>query len=84
MKGSSAEVVNEAKGCDSDAKNIMQGAQAMSDSYQNKGPGNRYGRGRNFPNGRRVGGNPLRGGMHQVNFCKTQIEERSEKRNCEY
>ena len=37
MQASSAEVVNEAKGCDSEAKNKMQGAQARFDSYQNKG-----------------------------------------------
>ena len=56
----------------------MQGAQARSDSFQNKGHGNSFGRGRNFPRGRGRGGNPPRGGGHQVNFCKTQIEERSE------
>ena len=56
----------------------MQGAQARSDSFQNKGRGNSYGGGRNFPRGRGRGGNPPRGGGHQVNFCKTQIEERSE------
>ena len=67
MQASSAEVGNEAKGGDSDAKNEMQGAQARSDSFQNKGRGNSFGRGR--------GGNPPRGGGHQVNFCKTQIEE---------
>ena len=33
MQASSAEVGNEAKGGDSDAKNEMQGAQARSDSY---------------------------------------------------
>ena len=38
MQASSAEVGNEAKGGDSDAKNEMQGAQARSDSFQNKGP----------------------------------------------
>ena len=59
-------------------KNEMQGAQARSDSFQNKGRGNSYGYGRNFPRGRGRGGNPPRGGGHQVNFCKTQIEERSE------
>ena len=78
MQASSAEVGNEAKGGDSDAKNEMQGAQARSDSFQNKGRGNSFGRGRNFPRGRGRGGNPPRGGGHQVNFCKTQIEERSE------
>ena len=31
-----------------------------------------------FPRGRGRGGKPPRGGGHQVNFCKTQIEERSE------
>ena len=56
----------------------MQGAQARSDSFQNKGRGNSFGRGRNFPRGPGRGGNPPRGGGHQVNFCKTQIEERSE------
>ena len=78
MQANSAEVGNEAKGGDSDAKNEMQGAQARSDSFQNKGRGNSFGRGRNFPRGRGRGGNPPRGGGHQVNFCKTQIEERSE------
>ena len=78
MQASSAEVGNEAKGGDSDAKNEMQGAQARSDSSQNKGRGNSFGRGRNFPRGRGRGGNPPRGGGHQVIFCKTQIEERSE------
>ena len=78
MQANSAEVGNEAKGGDSGAKNEMQGAQVMSDSFQNKGRGNSYGRGRNFPRGRGRGGNPPRGGGHQVNFCKTQIEERSE------
>ena len=77
MQANSAEVGNEAKGGDSDAKNEMQGAQARSDSFQNKGRGNSFGRGRNFPRGRGRGGNPPRGGGHQVNFCKTQIEERS-------
>ena len=56
----------------------MQGAQARSDSFQNKGRGNSFGRGRNFPRGRGRVGNPPRGGGHQVNFCKTQMEERSE------
>ena len=78
MQASSAEVGNEAMGGDSDAKNEMQGAQARSDSFQNKGRGNSFGRGRNFPRGRSRGGSPPRGGGHQVNFCKTQIEERSE------
>ena len=78
MQANSAEVGNEAKGGDSDAKNEMQGAQARSDSFQNKGRGNSYGRGRNFPRGCSRGGNPPCGGGHQVNFCKTQIEERSE------
>ena len=78
MQANSAEVGNEAKGGDSDVKNEMQGAQARSDSFQNKGRGNSFGRGRNFPRGRGRGGNPPRGGGHQVNFCKTQIEERSE------
>ena len=78
MQASSAEVGNEAKGGDSDAKNDMQGAQARSDSFQNKGRGNSFGRGRNFPRGSGRGGNPPRGGGHQVNFCKTQIEKRSE------
>ena len=36
MQASPAEVANEAKGCDSDGKNETQGAQARSDSYQNK------------------------------------------------
>ena len=49
MQASSVEVGNEAKGGDSDAKNEMQGAQARSDSFQNKGRGNSFGRGRNFP-----------------------------------
>ena len=80
MQANSAEVGNEAKGGDSDAKNEMQGAQARSDNFQNKGRGNSFGRGRNFPRGRGRGGNPPRGGGHQVNFCKTQIEERSENR----
>ena len=31
-----------------------------------------------FPRGRGWEGNPPRGGRHKVNFCKTQIEERSE------
>ena len=78
MQASSAEVGNEAKGGDSDAKNEMQGAQARSDSFQNKGRSNSFGCGRNFPRGRGRGGNPPRGGGHQLNFCKTQIEERSE------
>ena len=34
MQASSVEVVNEAKGDDSDAKSEMQGAQARSDNYQ--------------------------------------------------
>ena len=78
MQANSAEVGNEAKGGDSDAKNVMQGAQARSDSFQNKGRGNSFGRGRNFPGGRSRGGNPPIGGGHKVNFSKTQIEERSE------
>ena len=78
MQASSAEVGNEAKGGDSNAKNEMQGAQARSNSFQNKGRGNSFGRGRNFPRGRGRGGNPPHGGGHLVNFCKTQIEERSE------
>ena len=45
MQASSGEVGNEAKGGDSGAKNEMQGAQARSDSFQNKGRGNSYGRG---------------------------------------
>ena len=49
MQANSAEVGNEAKGGDSDAKNEMQGAQARSDNFQNKGRGNSFGRGRNFP-----------------------------------
>ena len=49
MQASSAEVGNEAKGCDSDAKNEMQGAQARSDSYQNKGRGKSYGHLEIFP-----------------------------------
>ena len=51
MQTSSAEVVNEAKGCDSDAKNKMQGTQAMSGTcnYQNKGRGSSNGHGRIFP-----------------------------------
>ena len=57
---------------------MKQGAKARSDSNQNKGCDNSYGRGRNFPCGRGRGGNPPRGGGHQMNFCKTQIEERSE------
>ena len=78
MQASSEEVGNEAKGGDSDAKkNEMQGALAGS-CFQNKGCGNSYGRGRNFPHGRGRGGNPPRGGGHHLNFCKTQIEERSE------
>ena len=51
MQGSSTEVVNKAKGCDSDAKNEMQGAHARSDSYKNKICGSSNGHGRNFPNG---------------------------------
>ena len=78
MQANSVEVGNEAKGGDSDAKNEMQGPQARSDSFHNKGRGNSFGRGRNFPRGRGRGGNPPRGGGHQVNFCKTQIGERSE------
>ena len=78
MQASCAEEGNEAKGGDSDAKNEMHGAQARSDSFQNKGRGNSYCCVRNFPRGRGRGGNPPRGGGHQVNFCKTQIEERSE------
>ena len=67
MQASSAEVVNEAKGCDSDAKkNKMQGAQARSDSYQNKGCGNSYGRCRNFPLGRGGGGGGGGGVTHHV------------------
>ena len=50
-------------------KNEMQVAQARSDSFQNKRHDNSYGHGRD---------NPPRGGGQQVNFCKTQIEERSE------
>ena len=78
MQASSAEIVNEAKGCDSDAKTELQGAQARSDSYQNKGRGKSNGRSRNFPCGRGRGGNPPRGGGRQVNICKMQIEERWE------
>ena len=68
MQANSAEVDNEAKGGDSDAKNEMKGAQAWSDSFQNKGRNNSDGRGRNFPRGRGRGGNPPRGGGHQVIF----------------
>ena len=75
MQASSAEIGNEAKGGDSDAKNEMQGAQARSDSFQNKGCGNSYGHGRNFPSGRGRGGNPPRGGGHQVNFCKRKLKK---------
>ena len=56
----------------------MQGTQARSDRFQNKGRGNSYGRSRNFPCGRGRGGNPPHGGGHQVNFSKMQIEKRSE------
>ena len=56
----------------------MQVAQARSESYQNKGCDNRYACGRNFSLVRGRGGYPPRGGGHQVNFCKTQIKERSE------
>ena len=56
----------------------MQGAQARSDSFQNKRCSNSYGRSRQFPRGRCRGGYPPRGGRHQVTFCKTQIVERSE------
>ena len=73
MQANSAEVVNEAKGFDSDAKNEMQGAQARSDSYQNKGRCSSNGLGRIFSHGRAPGG-----GRHQVNFYNTQVEERSE------
>ena len=68
MQANRAEVENEAKGGDSDSKNEMQGAQARSDSFQNKGRGNSFGRGRNLPFGRGRGGEPPRGGGHQVNF----------------
>ena len=78
MQASSTEVVHEGKGGDSDAKSEMQGAQARSDYYQNKGRGSSNGRGRIFPGGRGRAGNPPRGGRHQVNFCKAQIEGRSE------
>ena len=60
----------------------MQRAQARSDSFENKGRSNSYSRGRDFPGGLGRGSNPPCGGGHQVNFCKTQIEERSE--NGEY
>ena len=49
MQANSAEVVNEAKGGDSDAKNEMQGTQARSDIYQNKGCDSSNGLGRIFP-----------------------------------
>ena len=75
MQASSAGAVNEAKGGDSGAKNEMQGAQARSDNYQNKGRGSSNGPGRIFPRGQGRGGNPPRGGRHQVSFCKMQIEE---------
>ena len=75
MQASSAEVGNEAKGGDSDAKNEMQGAQARSDSFQNKGHSNSYGRGRNFPRGHGRGGNPPRGGGHQVIFAKRKLRK---------
>ena len=78
MQESGAEVINEEKGCDSEAKNELQGEQARSDSYQNKGRGNSYGRVKKFPCGRGWGGYPPRGGGHQVNFCKAQFKERSE------
>ena len=56
----------------------MQGAQARSDNYQNKGRSSSNGCGRIFPRGRSRAGNPPNGGRHQVNFCKAQIEGRSE------
>ena len=74
MQASSAEVVNEAKGCDFDAKNEMQGAQARSDSYQNKGHSNSYAHGRNFPLGRGRGDQPPRGGWYQVIFAKCKLK----------
>ena len=51
-------------------KNEMQGAQARSDSFQNKGRGNSYCHGGGFPRGWGRGGNPPRGGGHQVNFLQ--------------
>ena len=75
MQANSAEVGNEAKGGDSDAKNEMQGAQARSDSFQNEGCGNSFGRGRNFPRGRGRGGNPPCGGGHQVNFARRKLRK---------
>ena len=58
MQANSAEIGNEAKAGDSEAKNEMKGAQARSDSFQNKGRGNSFGPGRNFPRGLSRGGNP--------------------------
>ena len=68
MQANSAEVGNEAKRGDSDAKNEMQRAHARSDSFQNKGRGNSYSCGRDFPHGRGRGGNPQRGGGQFLNF----------------
>ena len=56
-------------------KNEMQPVQARCDSFQNKGRGNSYGRSRNFPRGRGRGGNPPRGGGHQVNFAKRKLRK---------
>ena len=62
MQASSAEIVNEAQVGDSNAKSEMQGAGSC---------------GRIFPRGRGRGGNPPRW-RESREFCKTQIEERSE------
>ena len=77
MQASSAEIVNYAKD-DPDAKREIKGAHARSDNYQNKRRGSNNGRRRVFPLGHGRGGNPPRGGGHQVIFCKTRIEERSD------
>ena len=78
MQAGSAEIGNEAKGGNSDVNGEAQWAQFRSDNYQNKGPGNSHGHGRGFPCGRDRGGNTPRGGGHQLFFCRTQVEERSD------
>ena len=80
MQARSAEIVNEAKGGNSNAKSEVQGSQLRNDKYQIKGRGDNNGRSRGLTCGRGRGGKPPLGGGHQVIFCKTQIEERSDNK----
>ena len=78
MQASIAEVVNEAKGCDSDEKMKCKGQSIGLIVTRIKGAAVEMVALEIFPVDEGRGGNPPRGGGHQVNFCKTQIEERSE------